>query len=202
MRTPLRGDGAASDSTDTVVDMTDVLDRLDPLEGVQTRRVRRPGPHRRPPVGLRVLAGVLGLGASLFTVALMLSDRAPGVLKALFGDRARRFWERIDASGRADFVTADRVPESDNLVHIAVWAIVMLLVAMTVWSWRWLVVAAPMVIGASAVVEVGQGRWAETRSVEASDIVANGLGVCLGVAAAALLYLAWSAVLALIRPDN
>ena len=149
---------------------------------------------------IRLLAGLLGLAASLFAVALMLSDRAPGLVDQVFGDATQRLWDRVDASGRADFVTADRVPESDNLVHIAVWAIVMLLVGATVWSWRWLLAATPIVIGLSAVVEVGQGRWADTRTVEGSDVVANGLGVVLGVTAAALLYLLWSAAASLLRP--
>ena len=151
---------------------------------------------------IRVFAGLLGLGASLFTVALMLSDRAPSVLDRAFGDATRRLWERVDASGRADFVTVDRVPESDNLVHIAVWSIVTLLVGATVWSWRWLLVAAPIVVGASAVVEVGQGRWADTRNVEGSDILANGIGVALGVVATAMLYLLWSAAASLLRPAS
>ena len=186
----------------TVSAMTDVLERPAAAPRVAARPNHQHGPRRRPPVGLRVVAGLLGLGASMFTVALMLSDRAPGVVKRLFGERVRLLWERIDATGRAEFVTADRVPESDNMVHIAVWAVVMLLVGLTVWSWRWLIVAAPMVIGASAIVEVGQGRWADTRSVEASDIVANSLGVCLGVVGAALLYLCWSAAAALLRPTR
>lgn len=169
--------------------------------GERHRVAKRTWPRRRPPVTLRLFAGLLGIGASMFAIALMLSDRAPDVVDRVLGDRARQLWERVDASGRADFVTADRVPESDNLVHIAVWATVMLLVGATVWSWRWLLVAAPIVIGLSAVVEVGQGRWAETRTVEGSDVVANGLGVAIGVVAVAVLYLLWSAVASLLRPQ-
>lgn len=180
--------------------MIDVIERTE--TGVQRRQPQRTSPRRRPPAVMRVMAGLLGLGASLFAVALMLSDRAPDVVDRVLGDRARQLWERVDASGRADFVTADRVPESDNLVHIAVWSIVMLLVGATIWSWRWLLVAAPIVWGVSAVVEVGQGRWADTRNVEGSDVVANGLGVALGLAAVAVLYLLWSAAASLLRPHS
>lgn len=182
--------------------MTDLLERPQSAAPVVARPAHVPGPRCKPPMALRAVAGLGGVLVSLFTVALMLSDRAPGLVEQLFGDRARRLWERVDASGRADFVTADRVPESDNLVHIAVWALVMVLVGVTVWSWRWLVISAPLVLGASAVIEVGQGRWAETRGVETSDVVANGTGVALGVVLAMVLYICWSALAALFAPRS
>lgn len=149
---------------------------------------------RRPPLALRALLAPLALLALAMTVALMLSDRAPGVLSDLFGDDARRLWARIDASGRADFVTDGERPEPDAVVHIVVWAAVTALVALIVWSWRHLPIVALGVFVGSMAVELAQGRWSSTRAVERSDMMSNALGVALGAVAAALVYGSWAVV--------
>lgn len=152
-------------------------------------------PHHRPPLGLRVIAAVLGVGMLAFNAALMVSDRAPGVLRRVFGDSARRLFERIDAGARVSSVASDpRVPESDALVHIAVWALAVVLVGVAVWTWAGLVIGGVAVFACSLFVEVSQGRLSDTRAVEASDAAANGLGVAIGSSAVAGCYLAWSAL--------
>jgi len=60
------------------------------------------------------------------------------------------------------------------------------------WRWTTLLPVAIAVFAASAAVEFGQGRYSSSRAVEFSDQLANAVGV--GVAAAALCMLGWSAV--------
>ena len=95
-----------------------------------------------------------------------------------------------------------RRPETDSVVHVVVWGAIAALVAMTVWSWRWLVFAGAAVFASSVLVEVSQGRFSSTRSVESSDVVANGLGVLGGSAVAGAAFVAWSVVASVIRPRS
>src|SRR6056297_157284 len=155
------------------------------------RRVR---PRRRPPAAARVLFGISALAMVAFNVALMLSDRAPGALRRVFGDAADRLSERIDAGAR---VTTEQLPDSDAVVHIVVWAAATALVALTVWTWRGLAVAAAGVLAASVIVELGQGVYSSTRVVEGTDVLANAAGVLAGAVVAASAYITWSAVAAL-----
>jgi hypothetical protein len=165
--------------------------------------VARPvSPQYRPPLALRAMSALLGMGAVAFAVALMLSDRAPGVLRRLFGEDVRRLWDRIDASQRAQFVSEADLPGPDFVIHVVVWAVIVALVGMAIWTWRGLTATAVGSFAGSVVIELAQGRYSDTRSVELSDVVANGVGVAIGTGAVALMYLAWSAVgrtLALIR---
>lgn len=166
--------------------------------GATVRRVRPPpAPIGRPPAWLRLLVAVLAVAAALLTAALMLSDRAPGVLADVFGDDTRRLWARIDASGRADFVADGERPETDAVVHVVVWAAVTGLSVLAVWSWRWLAAVAAGAFGASVVVELAQGRWSSTRAVERSDIGANLVGVTVGTVAAVGVMAMWAAGAAL-----
>ncbi len=136
----------------------------------------------------------------LFNLLLMLSDRAPGAIRSLGGDVVRRLFARIDASGPAAEVLADpRLPESDAIVHVAVWALAVGLIGLAVWTWRGLLVGAIAVLAASLVVEAAQGLWTDTREVETSDVRANAAGVVLGAAAVGACYLAYSAVGGLFR---
>lgn len=158
------------------------------------RRVR---PARRPPMALRAVFGLVGLATMLFNVALMLSDRAPGVLTQVFGDAIDRLSARIDAGAR---VTTEQLPDGDAVVHIGVWAAATLLVALTVWTWWGLLLTAATVLAASVLVEAAQGVYSTTRAVERSDVLANIVGVGVGAVVAAGCYLAWSAVAALVAP--
>lgn len=155
-------------------------------------------PARRPPVGLRVFVGVLAVGAVVFNVALMLSDRAPGLSKRVFGDFALRLSNRLDAPRRVDEVTDGRTPGSDAIVHIGVWAVAVTLIGLAIWRWSGLIVAALATFAASVFIETGQGRYSDTRAVEMSDVLANAVGVALGTMLCVGCYLVWSAVSGLI----
>jgi len=146
-------------------------------------------PSRRPSIGARALFGLLGLAVVLFNVALMLSDRAPGFLRRVFGDTIDRLSDRIDATAR---IPAEQLPGSDVVVHIAVWAAAMALVGLTVWTWRGLVMAALAMLAVSTFVEIAQGVYSSSRAVEPSDVIANALGVAAGTLVAAAAYLLWS----------
>jgi hypothetical protein len=146
-------------------------------------------PYRRPAIGIRALCGLLSLAVVLFNVNLMLSDRAPGFLRRVFGDAIDRLSDRIDAGAR---IPAEQLPGSDAIVHIAVWAAAMALVGLTVWTWRGLAVAALAMLTISAFVEIAQGVYSSTRAVERSDAIANAIGVAFGTLLAAMAYVLWS----------
>lgn len=129
-------------------------------------------------------------------MALMLADRAPGVLDRLFGDRAQRLWARIDASERAEVLTSAGPPEPDTAVHVAIWFGLTLAVALTLWTWRGLVVAGIGAAGFGVAVEWAQQRWSTGRSAEWSDVAADLVGTALGLMAAAIVITGWSALAA------
>jgi hypothetical protein len=133
----------------------------------------------------------MGVFSVVSIVALMLSDRAPRLLRDVFGDAAERLSERIDASARLP--STDRLPESDFLVHVGLWGVAVVLVGWTVWSWRGLLIGVLSMLALSMMVEAAQGMYSDTRKVEVSDVTANAVGVGLGAAAAAACYLLWSA---------
>lgn len=146
---------------------------------------------------------VLGLGALAFNAALMLSDRSPGASRRIGRSIIARLSERLDTGGRGAQLAGDpRLPTSDSLVHIGVWGTAMLLVGLAIWSWRGLVIGAVAVFVGSAVIEIGQSRYTDTRTSQMGDIVANGVGVALGTVVAGGCYLLWSAVTGLVRRDR
>lgn len=154
----------------------------------------------RPPLALRAVAGLLAVAALLFNGLLMLSDRAPGLMRRIGGTAVRRLFERIDAGGRgADILTDPRLPESDTLVHVAVWAIAVVLVGWAVWSWYGLLLVAIAMAGCSLAVEALQERLSTSRTVELSDVRGNLAGVALGTATVAACYLLYSAASAVVR---
>ena len=160
---------------------------------------RRRSPRDRPPAVLRAAIGLLGVGAVLAATALLLSDRAPGLLQLAFGERAHRLWERIDAAERVGFRPDADVPPTDFLAHVAIWAVVAALFGLAVWSWRGLVGTAVLLAGTSLLVELAQGRYATLRTVQADDAVANVIGVSFGVLTAAACYAVWSLVAGVVR---
>lgn len=174
--------------------------RVDESAPVYRNERRAVGPQNRPPFASRVFLGMAGLVAMMFTIAVMLSDRAPGALKAVFGDRLRALWERVDASGRAPSIAteASQAP-TDFIVHILIWAVVASLVGMAIWTWRGLAIGAVALFASGIFVELAQGRYADTRVVEASDVFANGIGITLGTVTAAAAYLIWSGAASAVR---
>lgn len=157
-------------------------------------------PHHRPPAALRAISALLAVGALAFAAALMLSDRAPGALQSVFGDDVENLWERIDASERAQAIQSQTQlvdgteAGPDFVVHMAVWSVVMLMVAVAAWSWEGLIIGVIATFAGSVVIELAQGEYTDTRSVQAVDVLANALGVATGASVAALLYVVWSAV--------
>lgn len=135
----------------------------------------------------------------LTTAALLLSDRAPGFLRSTFGDRARRLWERIDTGNRVELTAGPEVTQPDFMVHVALWAVVTMLVGLAIWTWRGLVFAVGVLVVVSLGLELAQGRYAPSRNVEVDDAFANLTGIALGAAAAGLVYLVWSGAASIVR---
>lgn len=153
------------------------------------------GPVHRPPLPVRALIAVVGVGALTFNALLMLADRAPRLMQRVGGAAIRRLFERIDADGRAaDLLHDPRLPDSDTIVHVAVWAVAVVLIGGAVWSWIGLLVGAAAVLACSLVIEALQGRWSQSRSVEASDAAANLVGVLAGTVVVAACYGIYSAL--------
>ena len=164
-----------------------------------SRRTRW-APHARPPAIGRAFFGLIGVGAMLTTAALLLSDRAPGILRSLFGERARRLWERIDTGNRVDLPAGSEiVTQPDFVVHVALWTVVTVLVGLTIWTWRGLVIAMALLAAAGIGLELAQGRFATTRNVQVSDALANLLGIGAGATLAGLCYVVWSGMAAIVR---
>lgn len=181
------------------MDTAEMPQVLVPRASAAPAPARRARPRHRPPPVLRIFAALVGLGVMLFNGALMMSDRAPGALRRLGGDFAVRLSERIDSDSAVGAAVAGRLPESDFLVHVGVWAVAVLFAGLAVWSWRWLLVAAVSVFSASVFVEAAQGIYTDTRAVEIDDVVANGFGVLTGVFAVAMLYALWGGLAMLVR---
>ncbi len=149
-------------------------------------------PAARPSRAFRAFVGLLAVGAGLFNVALMLSDRAPALTERIFGDFAGRLTDRLNRSEQIGSLTEGRNPGNDAIVHIGVWFVAMVLVGLAIWRWAPLIIAAVLLFAGSVLIEIGQGRYSSTRNVEMSDVFANGAGVTLGVVASAACYLTWS----------
>ncbi len=132
------------------------------------------------------------MGAGVFNLALMLSDRAPGLSERIFGDFAVRLSDRLNRSDRIGSLTEGSDPGNDVIVHVGVWGLAMMLVGLALWRWSSLIIAALAVFAASLFIEIGQGRYTSSRAVELSDVAANGVGVALGSLAAAGCYVVWS----------
>ncbi len=148
---------------------------------------------------LRVFIGLVAVASALGTVVLLLSDRAPGLVRRLFGDAARSLWARIDADRRAAIEATGATAEPDVVVHVLIWLVVSSLVGLTIWTWRGLAATAIVTALASLALEFGQRRWASTRAFEMSDLVANLVGVGLGTATAAAVIAAWAGVAVLLE---
>lgn len=173
-----------------------MIDRTRPQAMVDPPRF---GPADRPSLAFRSGIGLLAVAAMLFNVALLLSDRAPGFTRRVFGGFAARLSARLNANARAEVLRDGGLPESDAIVHIGVWAVATLLVAMTLWTWRGLFLTAIAVFASSVVIELAQGRFSTTRDVELNDVLANGVGVCVGAVVAASAFVVWSGFSGVVR---
>ena len=156
------------------------------------------GPGGRPFRGLRVLALLLSLGGLAANAVILLSDRAPGLLRRV----ARRIDVEVDrAAGAAgvDVPGSAGVPQSDFDVHAVMWCVAAVLVGLATWSWLSLFMAGSTVLASSVVLEMAQGAYSRTRSVQFSDVVGNTLGVMVGTGFVAAFSLAWMAGARLFR---
>ncbi len=157
------------------------------------QRSHRPGPS------IRSAIGGLGIALAAITAVLLLSDRAPSVLRRTFGSTAADLSARFNVEARAMLFLDDGLPETDTLFHIGLWAGVTLLVALTIWTWRGAAASALAAFAGSVALELAQGRFSSTRVVELRDIHANGLGVIVGLALALTCMAVWATVSRLTR---
>ena len=141
------------------------------------RAAQRPsplGPGGRPFARWRPLAALFAAVALSGSAALLLSDRAPGLL--------RRLSARIDTgSSRAAQVAAAARPQSDFEIHVFAWGAVAVFVGLAMWSSRSLLVSAIGVLLLSLAVERAQDVLTQTRALEVADVVANLVGVSAGL---------------------
>ena len=151
-------------------------------------------PADRPSLLFRALLGLSAVVAAAFNVAILMSDRAPGFFRRVFGDFAQRVSNRLDANARAEVFREGGLPESDAIVHIGMWGAATLLIALTIWTWRGLLLASIATLTVSSVLEIAQGTFTKSRNVEFSDVMANAVGVAAGATTAATCFVVWSAV--------
>lgn len=154
---------------------------------------RGPSPRYRPWWLLRGMVGLAAVGAILFTIALMWSDRAPGLVEFFLHDRAQALWDRIDPQRLGDVQRSD-LPRTDFMVHIAVWGTVSGLVFVATWTWRSLVLGSGALAVLSYLIEIGQGRYSSTRHVDITDAFANTVGIAAAAVVAAILFVAYNAL--------
>lgn len=154
-------------------------------------RVARIEPSRRDsrlPVPIRWLAGLAGLVVLAANTTVLLSDRAPGLL--------RRLSDRLDAS-TLQMVSTQVTPgrqlaESDFMIHVALWAMATALVGLAMGSTWSRTVAAGTVLAYSAGLELAQGVFTSGRSPHLSDMAGNAVGVAAGLALAVTVgFLMW-----------
>lgn len=140
------------------------------------------------------MIGFLGGAMLAGSAALMLADRAPRLIKRILGAFGRRLSERIDAGGSVRLQLDKSRADGDWIVHLGLWSIAVVLLALAFWSWQGLWISAIVVFEFSVAVELGQGMFSTTRTVELSDVVFNAIGVGLGMLAAWGIYLLWDRI--------
>lgn len=150
--------------------------------------------RHRPPVALRALVALVGVAVVASNAAIMLSDRAPGLLRRITLGLAERISRRLDTRTPAALARDPRLPDGDMLVHIGVWAAATILVGWALWSWGGVLIGSAGVLMTSYVVEFMQERVTDTRVFDIGDLAANTLGVLLGAAVVAVSYLLWNTI--------
>lgn len=158
--------------------------------------------QHRPSLVIRGMIALIAFGIVMTNAALLLSDQAPGVLRSLFGDLARRITERLDEDGRAGAALGTRDIGGDSIIHFSMWAIAMLVIGLAVWSWARLAIASVTVAATSLIIEAAQGRYSSSRVVEATDAAFNLLGVAVGAGTAAAVYIVVEGLGRLFAPSD
>ena len=96
---------------------------------------------------------------------------------------------RIERIVGFDVVDRGDVPFAfDTIGHVALWAIAGALAYAAFGRSRPPVLIAAVLLAVSAAVEVGQGVLSSTRSPELMDVVANAVGLGIGLAAAVVTF--------------
>ncbi len=117
---------------------------------------------------------LVALGMALAGALVLMSDRAPGLLE--------RVSRRIDAgSSRAAQLASQTRPQSDFEIHIVLWAVITIVVGLTMWSNRSVLASAIVVLMTSVVVERAQEALTLSREMQISDVVGNTIGVLAGL---------------------
>ena len=137
---------------------------------------------------------MIGAAVMAMNAALMLSDRAPTSIRVFLGENARRLSERIDNDVQARAAGEVSLLQGDALVHIAVWSLAATFVGLAIWRWRGLIIGSLGVLVYAIVVELAQGPFSTSRSVEGKDIVFNVVGVASGMLVAAAIFYAYDSV--------
>lgn len=132
----------------------------------------------------------------------MLSDRAPGFLQPLLSQWGRDLWVRFDGAKRQPGLRRDDLPATDFVLHVAVWAALAMVVALIGWTYWWLILSSAALATGSLALELAQGIYADTRSVELIDGVANLVGVATGSLLAALIIASYRVVARLLAPSR
>ena len=149
------------------------------------------GPGGRPFRGWRIVPVLLGVAAFAANAVVLLSDRAPGLLRRV----SRRIDAGVDRAADATGIDVPGrsvgVPRSDFDVHVAICAIAALLVGLAMWSWLSLLVGNGLVFGVSVALELAQAGYTRSRNVELTDVAANAVGVLTGTLAVAAFAALW-----------
>ncbi len=132
------------------------------------------GPGGRPFARWRPAMALVAVGTAMVGALVLMSDRAPGLLE--------RLSRRIDAgSSRVASVASQTRPQSDFEIHIVLWAVITVVVGLTMWSNRSVLASAIVVLMASVVAERAQEALTASREMQLSDIVGNTVGVLAGL---------------------
>lgn len=152
------------------------------------------GPGGRPLARWRPFVALLAVAALAGLVFVMLSDRAPGVL----GEVSEQVAVRVDArvpearESLSDAVASTYAAEKDVQAHLALWATVTFLLGLVSWSWRSLAAITALLLAGATALELMQERLAPTRITEQSDLVANAVGIAIGLLAVVVVTTAMS----------
>lgn len=153
---------------------TGLVSRYSARSSPAAARLSPLGPGGRPFARWRPAAVLLSAAALFVSSVLLLSDSAPGLL--------HRLSKRIDVgSSRAAKLVSETRPQSDFEIHVLVWAVVMTLIGLAMWSNRSLLISAVAVLITSVLAERAQYVLTQTRSMQITDLVANVIGVLAGL---------------------
>ncbi len=76
-------------------------------------------------------------------------------------------------------------------MHVLIWGVAALLLGLATWSWLSLFMASSTVFASSVVLEMAQGAYSRSRTVQFSDLVGNAVGVLIGAGLVAAFSLVW-----------